>query len=271
VTLEDAQGNELRTFRHEGTTFVLGYLGERYNVRITNHGERRVEAVLTVDGRDAVSGAPGDFVHQRGYLVAPHGSVVIDGFRRSLDQTAAFRFSRPGESYSSRMGSPENVGVIGVAFFPERRALRPRPPVRTWDEEQRWHAPWERRRPSTRDDAYGGSAPRASEGAARGEPAAPSARPPSKGGDAPGDADLGAPREESRARKDAGPSRLGTEYGESTWSPVTEVRFERQDPWHPDTIASVRYDDADARGAWSDPVAPAPDPFPASRFAPPPP
>src|SRR5215813_7875894 len=62
VSLEDDQGNVLRTFHRDGTTFVLGYEGERYNVRLTNHGDRRVEAVLTVDGRDVVSGTPGDYV-----------------------------------------------------------------------------------------------------------------------------------------------------------------------------------------------------------------
>ena len=36
----------------------------------------------------------------------------------------------PEGSYSSQMGTPENVGVIGVAIFPERvhpMLLRPRP------------------------------------------------------------------------------------------------------------------------------------------------
>ena len=57
VELEDAQGNPLATFRQRGTTFVLGNLGDRYNVRIENRSDSRVEAVLTVDGRDAVSGS----------------------------------------------------------------------------------------------------------------------------------------------------------------------------------------------------------------------
>src|SRR2546422_280885 len=83
-------------------------------------GDRRVEAVVSVDGRDVVSGNPGDYMRERGYIIPPHGSVVVDGFRQSLSRAAAFRFSRPGSSYSSRMGTPENVGVIGVAFFGEQ-------------------------------------------------------------------------------------------------------------------------------------------------------
>jgi len=62
-------------------------------------------------------------VHGNGHV---YGTVVVDGFRRSLDETAAFRFSRPSSSYSARMGTPENVGVIGVAFFSEQELLVPR-------------------------------------------------------------------------------------------------------------------------------------------------
>jgi hypothetical protein len=280
VSLEDEHGNVLRTFRREGTTFVLGYLGERYNVRIENHGDRRVEAVLSVDGRDAVSGDAGDFVHGRGYLVPAHGSVVVDGFRQSLDQAAAFRFSHPSSSYSARRGTPENVGVIGVAFFAERRAWHPRPPVQApYYEDDRWHGP---PGPSRSDDEQG-SAPASREGGAsrgadarqapRGEPAP---RDAAKSADS-ASADLGGAAP-ARRREASAPSRLGTEYGESTWSPVTEVPFQRQDPWHPDAVASLRYDDADgliARGIdvyprpyWPEYRASEPEPFPRSRFAP---
>jgi hypothetical protein len=100
-------------------------------VRIENPTAERVEAVLSVDGRDAVSGEVADFAEQRGYVIAPFSSVVVEGFRSSLDEVRAFRFTRPQNSYSSRRGTPENVGIIGVAFFKERRrapiAVKPRP------------------------------------------------------------------------------------------------------------------------------------------------
>lgn len=299
VTLEDEQGNVLRTFRHDGTTFALGYVGERYEVRIENHSDRRVEAVLTVDGRDAVSGNVGDFVHERGYLVAPHGSVRIDGFRRTLSETAAFRFASPSSSYSARMGTPENVGVIGVAFFPERFIAPPRPPVRPF----RYYpypsdksARRESARPTEDGDSFGGAGASRAEKRSAEAPAAPSARTsPARPSASHGTADArasGSARGYGGAWKDdapdldegSAPSRLGTEYGESTWSPVTEVPFERQNGAHPAAMLSLRYDDADgliARGIdvyphrywadWSDPEPSWPDPFPKNRFAPPPP
>jgi hypothetical protein len=120
VSLIGGHGAPLRNFSNGGQSFVLGEPGERYVIRIQNPTPRRVEAVISVDGRDAVSGQRADFVRQRGYLIEPFGSVSVEGFRTSLEQVRAFRFTDPSDSYAARMGTPENVGVVGVAFFPER-------------------------------------------------------------------------------------------------------------------------------------------------------
>jgi hypothetical protein len=127
--LDDSAGRPLPAFQHHGRTFVWGNAGERFSVRIENPTSERVEAVLSVDGRDAVSGEVADFTRQRGYVIAPFSSVVVEGFRSSLDEVRAFRFTRPEHSYSARRGTLENVGIIGVAFFKERRVeiARPRP------------------------------------------------------------------------------------------------------------------------------------------------
>jgi hypothetical protein len=135
--VDDSSGRALPVFRHHGTTFVWGNAGERFSVRIENPTAERVEAVLSVDGRDAVSGEVADFAEQRGYVIAPFSSLVVEGFRSSLEEVRAFRFTRPDQSYSARRGTPENVGVIGVAFFKERRrapiAIKPRPRSHTKD------------------------------------------------------------------------------------------------------------------------------------------
>lgn len=119
LTLESPDGRRLPTFSQRGQTFVLGQEGDRYSVVVNNPTSRRVEAVVTVDGRDVLSGQRGSFA-QRGYIVPAFGSVRIEGFRQSLDHVAAFRFTSPGQSYSAQLGTPENVGVIGVAIFDER-------------------------------------------------------------------------------------------------------------------------------------------------------
>jgi hypothetical protein len=80
--------------------------------------------VATVDGLDVMDGDRGSFA-KRGYLIEPGARLRIDGFRRSLDDVAAFRFGPVSESYAARQGDDGNVGVIGVAFFCERGASPP--------------------------------------------------------------------------------------------------------------------------------------------------
>jgi hypothetical protein len=120
VTLEAADGMALPSVRHRGTTFVAGVPGERYMVRVTNNTMERIEVVVTVDGRDVLTGQLGNFVRQRGYVVDPMGTVSIDGFRRSLDHVAAFRFSDVHDSFAGRSGTPQHAGIVGVAVFKER-------------------------------------------------------------------------------------------------------------------------------------------------------
>ena len=264
VTVQDDAGQELRTFHHAGQTFVLGRYGDRYNIRVQNRTGRRVEAVVSVDGRDVVSGAVGDFVAERGHLIDAYDEVLIEGFRQSWDDVAAFRFSSPGESYSARMGTPQNVGVIGVAIFPERVRqvpLRPMPIVPRHDAAR--PAP-----KSAYDEDDGAAAERKGEGLG------------SVNGSGARSAASEAPAAQDYA---AGPARsrdnLGTEYGESVVSSVQEVEFMRADPQRPAALIALRYDNRDgliARGIAVDPrpapqVCCDPQPFPNSRFAPPPP
>jgi hypothetical protein len=92
--------------------------GERYLLRVHNASNRRVEVVVSVDGRDVVDGRPAS-LEKRGYLVLPHSDLAIDGFRLPQESVAAFRFSSVSRSYAARMGDDRDVGVIGVAIFVE--------------------------------------------------------------------------------------------------------------------------------------------------------
>src|SRR6185503_2691427 len=84
-------------------------------------------AVVSVDGRDVIDGTTADYRNKRGYLISPWDSLTIDGWRISHESAAAFRFSSVADSYAARTGSAREVGVIGVAVFPERYYAPPRP------------------------------------------------------------------------------------------------------------------------------------------------
>ncbi|HET9958524.1 MAG TPA: hypothetical protein VFQ61_28715 [Polyangiaceae bacterium] len=250
LDLETETGQKLRRYSHAGSWFVLGTPGERYAIRVTNPTAERVEAVVSVDGRDAISGRRGNYFTERGYIVPAYGSVLLEGFRSSLEEVRTFRFAPASESYSARMGTPENVGIIGVAIFKERRRVRRAPaPIAKADE-----GLTERREAPAGKRAAGSSSP----------------------------APAPAPASRSKGRREsAGASNIGTEYGEARESQVVEVPFVRRAE-RPDVVLTVRYDDADgltARGIElypvpREPVARPPAPpqaFPGSRFAPPPP
>jgi hypothetical protein len=105
-----------------GQLYVVGVHGARYMLQVQNHSARRCEVVASVDGLDVVDGQPASF-DKRGYVIDPGRSVTIDGFRRSDEEVAAFRFGAVADSYAARTGSDRDVGVIGMAFFDERRAV----------------------------------------------------------------------------------------------------------------------------------------------------
>jgi hypothetical protein len=114
-------GRPLHTYQHDGRYYVLGDAGARYIVHVTNPTERRVEAVVTVDGLDVIDGEDGD-LHKRGYIVPARGDLSIEGFRTSQSDVATFRFSSVDDSYAGRKGKARNVGVIAVALFDEAAA-----------------------------------------------------------------------------------------------------------------------------------------------------
>jgi hypothetical protein len=115
-------GQALQTYRHHGQRYVVGTPGSEYAVRVRNCTAVRVLAVVSVDGVNVVTGESAS-PDQAGYVIEPHGYVNIQGWRKDLERTAAFYFSDPSESYASRTGRPDDLGVIGVALFKER----PRP------------------------------------------------------------------------------------------------------------------------------------------------
>lgn len=116
--LTDQYGNSLRGLHSGGRVWVMGQHGSRYRIHLQNHSSRRVEVVVSVDGLDVIDGQRGSY-HKRGYIILPYGNVWIDGFRRSFQHVAAFRFSSVSNSYAARTSGDRNVGVVGVAVFPE--------------------------------------------------------------------------------------------------------------------------------------------------------
>jgi len=137
VRVEDPNGKSLPGTKHKGQLYVAGKKGARYQIRVRNKTNKNVLAVLTVDGRNVITGEPGDH-HDNGHVLGPKQSWTFKGWRTSDDSVAAFEFGKKSNAYSSQMGSPENVGVIGVAVFEE---FEPDPIIKTVKEYVPWPYP----------------------------------------------------------------------------------------------------------------------------------
>ena len=160
-----AAGRELPVYVHEGKAYVVGKPGNEYSVSVRNSAGEDLLAVMSVDGVNVLSGETAAS-RQGGYIVSPWESLDVKGWRKSLQDTAAFYFTSLGDSYAARTGRPDNVGVIGVALF-KRKYEPPRYyEPRSYNELERRDGPMREKSEaapsaSAQDSATGGLAKRA--------------------------------------------------------------------------------------------------------------
>ena len=299
-------GETLPTYAARDRFYVEGLAGQRYTIRVSNPTGHRVEAVVSVDGLDAVDGEAGD-LRKRGYIVPAYGTVNVEGFRTSLSDVATFRFSSVDGSYAGQKGKARNVGVIAVALFEEEHA----PDVQMatpnggynytddLDGDESWgpEAKAEKGdrgaprtasadKPAMKDSHAKKMAPppRPTTTASAGE-SAPSSEAPRRHYEEHIDADddVGggdAEMQRYQPRDTAPPTYrpgLGTEFGEARSSSANYTRFTRSTT-RPIAVAELRYNDAAGLMALGIAIQPSPDeneimtretadPFPGDRFA----
>ncbi len=208
ITVVDRTDNrELPVHWRDGRAYIAGQPGREYRIRVRNTAGEDLLAVVSVDGVNVVSGETAS-ASQSGYVVGPHASLDIDGWRKSLRDTAAFYFTTLPDSYAARTGRPDDVGVIGVALFrrkpPEPVAYAPSRPL-----------------PLAKGETAGSAAP-----------AAPAP--------AQASAERMEPRESASKRATAD-TPLGTGHGRLERNGAHWVAFERATPYPAETIA-IQYD-----------------------------
>ena len=236
VIILDERNYQLPTYKKDGKVYVVGKKGSRYKIRVRNTTGNRIEAVASVDGRDVISGEVGDYKENEGYVIGGYRSYEIEGWRENMNEVAAFEFSSKEGGYSSKLGTEENTGVIGVAIFKEKPVhipwirtfstpCYPRSPFiteRTWDvwvggmaeptSGLGYHMPSCGPVLSCSNVTYGASA-----------------------GDVSG-SDLVCDSE-SIPEQD-----IGTGYGDTRTSKIPNVSFDRENPQTPDEVVVIYYD-----------------------------
>jgi hypothetical protein len=289
VEIIDERGNVLPTFEQHGKFYVLGDADDRYLIRVSNPTDRRVEAVVTVDGLDVIDGEPGD-LRKRGYVVPAGGELRIEGWRTSTSEVATFRFSSVGDSYAGRKGKARNVGVIGVAIFKEKvqePVYLPTDPTPRRDVDYDDDYGDEGEDYSRSGGGGGGGAETSADDRAPSPPPKASAEPAPEAPAQPTTGTTVYNRSESRAPTrccDVQPKKkrpgLGTEFGERRSSHVRFVTFVRESS-KPVAIVEIRYNDRAGLAALGIPVEPEPDeeeihlretadPFPNAPYSEPP-
>jgi hypothetical protein len=200
-----------------GRDYVEGRPGHRYAVVLQNLTGERVLAVVSVDGVNAISGQTAGS-QQSGYVLEPWQRLEVRGWRKNLSEIAEFHFTSLGDSYAARTGRPQNVGVIGVAAFRERRPVHP---PHYWQHRDGYPPRYPAESPAPLAEAQ--QSPRGAS------------------------ADAAAPAMKSERRESGLASRqqLGTGHGERRWDGATVTRFERESA-RPNQVLSVYYDSTDA-------------------------
>jgi hypothetical protein len=261
ATLADVQilnrstGDRQTIYYHDGKMYVAGNPGDRYAVQVANRTGGRILAVVSVDGVNVISGETASY-GQTGYVFLPWQSYEMTGWRKNQNEVAAFYFTSLSDSYAARTNRPQNVGVIGVAVFRERRPTPPQPviPAPAPFEKQSGAVGTPKSKESRAESADGVS------GAPSGAPG-PSARSAQQNASVP----PAVLRSEEK---------IGTGHGEREQSYVSYTDFRRASPY-PDEILTIYYDSREnlvAHGII--PGAPRvaePHPFPGHRFVPDPP
>jgi hypothetical protein len=244
-------GTTLPLYSNRAKQYVAGAPGHRYAVRIVNRSGARVMTVLSVDGVNAITGQTAS-PDQSGYVLGAYESTEVAGWRKDMNEIAAFEFTALSNSYAARTGRPNNVGVIGVAVYRER----PVPP------------------PVYREPPHQSLGRADADMAAADAPA--SAAPASPAAQATTSAAGAAPRDSmKRADKSLAEESLGTGHGASEGSQASYVSFERAST-QPAEVVSIWYDSVanlQARGiiARPRPVPTEPQAFPSGFVADPPP
>jgi hypothetical protein len=259
--VDRSTGAELPVYRHRGEYWVAGRPGTRYSIRARNAMGERIMAVMSVDGVNVVTGETAG-VGQNGYVFGARERSDITGWRKSDSQIAAFEFAAAGNSYASRTGRPDDVGVIGVAMFRERMPEPPPPPI----------TPYPRR------DEYG-ERERRSESSPMGDARAKAA--PASPADNGMAAESAASPSGSMARQSAPSPSLGTAHGRRETSYIGKTTFDRAQS-SPDEVVRIRYDSREnlvAAGVipvsppprWPRPAGPSPFPGSEPGYVPDPP
>lgn len=114
-------GKHLKEFIHEDRIYIEGKNGSEFTLRFKSHSMKKLLIVPAVDGLSVLDGKEAN-EYSGGYVVNPWGTCEIKGWRKNLEEVAAFIFAQKDRSYvaGSDAGDVLNCGVIGLRVYEEK-------------------------------------------------------------------------------------------------------------------------------------------------------
>lgn len=127
--LRESQIADIYT-HHGDYIFETGPKDSAWSISVKNVSNGRIEVVLVVDGRDAITGESIKYqpLTQGGLVIPCNQLWEFRGFRRGNDNLARFRFSDYSgkTSYNVQMGGKvEDNGIIRLGIYTEKEPLTP--------------------------------------------------------------------------------------------------------------------------------------------------
>ena len=110
-------GKSAQEYSHNGECFICAEKNTDYSIDIRSHIGRKSKVVLSVDGLDVMTGLQASS-DAGGYIIPEYGHIEIPGWRLDNERVAKFRFGY--NPYAEYQKTPNNIGVIGAAFFLEK-------------------------------------------------------------------------------------------------------------------------------------------------------
>ena len=124
------QNRALTVYKHNGHYYVAGQPGNAYQIHVENRQPDSIEAVISVDAINVITGKSASS-QQSGYIFDAYNGYDIAGWRKSDSEIAGFYFTEIENSYAARTGRSGNVGVIGVDIYNKQPQLQYEPPMPT--------------------------------------------------------------------------------------------------------------------------------------------
>jgi hypothetical protein len=115
-------GRPAREYAAEGARFIEAIKGQDYAIRLHNPLGVRVAVALAVDGLNTIDARHTSPLEARKWVLEPYETVTISGWQTNLHEARKFYFTSEERSYASRLGQPDNIGIISAVFFRERAA-----------------------------------------------------------------------------------------------------------------------------------------------------